>query len=101
LQYEGTFGRIYGTIEEVENRTVAGAIEQLLLRHGYHPLGISNPRTGKRGKAWAEPGLIETSDFVPWEPGELEARQAEAKALEDAQRDQKEKSPAPKEEEPK
>src|SRR5262249_9657631 len=56
--------------------TVAGALKQKLLDSGFYPLGISNPRTGKRGMAWAEPGLIEESGFVPFDEGELEAMQA-------------------------
>jgi hypothetical protein len=65
LQYESVLG------------TPVGAVEQVLMRNGFHPLGISNPRTGKRGKAWAEPGLIEDSGFVPFDEGELEAMRAQ------------------------
>ena len=45
--------------------TNGGAVSQLLWRHGFTRLGISNPRTGQRGFCWAEPGLIENSGFVP------------------------------------
>ena len=38
------FERVFGTVK--------GAVDQLLLRHGYTRLGISNPRTGQRGFAW-------------------------------------------------
>jgi hypothetical protein len=64
LQFESVFG------------TVEGAVEQMLARYGYHRLGITNPRTGKSGKAWAQPGLIEESGFVPFDEEELEAMQA-------------------------
>ena len=73
LQYESALG------------TVAGALEQVLLRNGFYPLGISNPRTGKRGRAWAEPGLIEESGFVPFDKGELEAMQTKPPSLEKEQ----------------
>ena len=73
LQYESVLG------------TVAGALEQVLLRNGFYPLGISNPRTGKRGRAWAEPGLIEESGFVPFDKGELEAMQTKPPSLEKEQ----------------
>jgi hypothetical protein len=53
LQFESVLG------------TEAGAVQQLLWRYGYTRLGISNPRTGERGFAWAEPGVIEESGFVP------------------------------------
>lgn len=64
LQYENVLG------------IPASALEPALKRHGYYRLGISNPRTGQSGFAWAEPGLIEGSGFVPFDEGELEAMQA-------------------------
>jgi hypothetical protein len=76
LQYESVLG------------TNAGAVQHLLRRHGYTRLGISNPRTGQRGFAWAEPGVMEEEVFQPWEEGELEAMQGRAK-------------PSPEREEPK
>lgn len=84
LQYERAHG------------TPAGAVRDLLWRYGYRRLGISNPRTGVRGFAWAEPGVIEESGFVPMEEGELEAMQEQARILEEAQR---KKPPSPEQEE--
>jgi hypothetical protein len=43
------------------------AVRPLLRHRGYIRLGISNPRTGQRGFAWAEPGLMENSGFIPTE----------------------------------
>jgi hypothetical protein len=53
LQYESVHG------------TDSGAVQHLLWRHGYTRWAISNPRTGQRGFAWFEPGVIEESGFVP------------------------------------
>jgi hypothetical protein len=51
-------------------RTPADAVPPLLRRHGYPRIAVSNPRTGVRGFAWFEPGVIEESGFVPMEEGE-------------------------------
>jgi hypothetical protein len=52
-------------------------VHQMLRLRGYYRLPISNPRTGQCGFAWAEPGLIEESGFVPYTEEELQARRAE------------------------
>src|SRR5262249_27032464 len=75
--------------------TVEGAREEMLRRWGYYRLGITNPRTGKSGRAWAEPGLIEDSGFVPWDEGELEKMQERRRLLDEAS---KGTSPSPEQE---